>query len=315
MSNHSVLLIDPDADYFSERLHAAFPGVELHAVRSTAEALLHASGAEALIGWPRFFTDEMVAAARGLRWIQVFTTGIDHVLGLKALRKETLLTSMRGIHGPQMAEMALMLMFALARDLPRIVRNQDQERWERFRQRRLYGKTVVILGIGTSGMELAVRCQALGMSVIGVSSTPRDVAGFDRVVVRADMLSAVGEGDFVVVLVPYDKTTANIVDARLLAAMKSSACLVNIARGAVCDEQALIEALRNKTIAGAGLDVFQVEPLPQDSPLWRMPNVIVTPHEAGQCDVYNDLVLKVVEKNLRLFLEGRVSDMVNVVSH
>jgi len=257
----------------------------------------------------------MVREAHSLKWIQVFTTGTDHITNMRSLKPETIVTSMRGIHGPQMAEMALMLMFALARDLPRMIRNQADERWERFLQRRLYGKTVLILGVGIIGGELGPRCKALGMTVVGVSNSPRAMPGFDRIVPRADLTKAVPEADFLVVLVPFERGTDKIVNAELFRAMKPSAYLINIARGGVCDEQALIAALREKRIAGAALDVFQTEPLPADSPLWRMDNVIVTPHHGGQCDVYNELVLGLFQKNLECFLEGRVSDMVNLVTH
>jgi phosphoglycerate dehydrogenase-like enzyme len=311
----SILVVDPEADFYRERLLAAFPQLEVKTALSTTEAMPHAPDVDAFAGMPRFFNDAMVRDARRLRWIQVFTTGVDHVIGLASLKAETIVTSLRGIHGPQMAEMAVMHMLALARDLPRMVRNQQHELWDRFLQRRLYGKTVVILGVGISGEELAPRCKALGMTVVGVSSSPRAVPGFDRIVPRAELIAAAREADFLAVLVPYDKSTDKIVNEALLCAMKPSAYLVNIARGGVCDEQALIDALEQKRIAGAALDVFKTEPLPASSPLWRMPNVIVTPHEAGQCDVYNDLVFALFQKNVQCFLEDRVSDMVNRVAH
>ena len=311
----SILVIDPDADFFKQRLSAAFPQLEVKTAQSTAEAGALVSDVEVFAGMPRFYTDQLVREAKRLRWIQVFTTGTDHITGLNSLRPDTLVTSMRGIHGPQMAEMAVMMMLALARDLPRMVRNQREENWARFLQRRLYGKAVLILGVGTIGAELGPRCKALGMNVVGVSSAPRAVRGFDAIVPRSELANAAAAADFLVVLVPYDRSTDKIVDAGLLRAMKPSACVINIARGAVCDEQALIEALREKRIAGAGLDVFQTEPLPADSPLWRMDNVIVTPHQGGQCDVYNELVLDLFQKNVKCFLEGRVSEMVNLVAH
>ncbi len=313
--SRSILVIDPDARFFKQRLEAAFRGLEVRAVRSSEEALPFLGEVEAFAGLPRFFGDDMVRDAQRLKWIQVFTTGTDHITAMKSLNPDTLVSSTRGMHGPQMAEMALMLMMALARDLPRMVRNQARAVWERFLQRRLYGKSVLIFGVGLIGGELALRCKALGMTVTGVTNTPRVAPGFDRMVPRSELLGAVADADFVVVLVPADPSTDKIVNRELLGAMKSSAYLVNIARGAVCDEQALAEALRGKRIAGAGLDVFQVEPLPADSPLWRMENVIVTPHQGGQCDVYNELVLEIFQKNLRCFLENRVADMVNLVPH
>ena len=311
----SILVIDPHADFYKQKLQAHFPQLEVKTAHSTAEASPLVPDVEVFAGMPRSYSDDLVREAKRLKWIQVFTTGTDHITSMPSLKPDTLVTSTRGMHGPQMAEMALMLMLALARDLPRMVRNQQSATWERFQQRRLYGKTVLILGVGIIGEELAVRCKALGMRVIGVSSAPRAVPGFDRLLPRSALLRSAGEADFLVVLVPADPSTDKIVNHALLRAMKPSAYLVNIARGAVCDEQALIAALREKRIAGAGLDVFQVEPLPADNPLWRMQNVIITPHQGGQCDVYNDLVLEVFRKNIECFLEGRVSDMVNLVPH
>lgn len=311
----SVLVIDPEADFFKQRLEAHFPQLQVKTAHSTAEASPLVPDVEVFAGLPRFYSDDMVREASRLKWIQAFTTGTDHITGLKSLKRDTVVTSVRGMHGPQMAEMALMLMLALARDLPRMVRNQHDAKWERFLQRRLYGKTVLILGVGIIGADLAARCKALGMRVLGVSRTPRAAPDFDRMLPRSELLRAAGEADFLVVLVPYDRSTDRIVNAELLRSMKPSAYLVNIARGAVCDEQDLIAALREKRIAGAGLDVFQVEPLPADSPLWRMPNVIVTPHQGGQCDVYNDLVLEIFQNNMQCFLEGRVPDMVNLIPH
>jgi D-2-hydroxyacid dehydrogenase (NADP+) len=311
----SILVIDPDADFFRSRLAAAFPALEVHTAAAPAAVKQDVSGIEALCGMPRAFSADIVGRASRLKWIQAFTTGTDHITRLPSLKKDTVITSMRGIHGPQMAEMAVMLMMALARDLPRMIRNQEKQVWNRFLQRRLFGKTVAILGIGISGEDLGPRCKALGMTVIGVSGTPRAVAGFDRVVPRTELLRAVAEADFLVVLVPYDKSTDKIVNADVFNAMKPGAYLVNIARGGICDEDALVTALREKRIAGAALDVFRSEPLSPESPLWKMENVIVTPHHAGQCDVYNDLVFEVLQKNVKCFIEGRWSEMVNLVPH
>ena len=153
------------------------------------------------------------------------------------------------------------------------------------------------------------------MTVIGVTNTPRSLPGFARMVRRADLEQAAGEADFLVVLVANSKDTRNIVSAGVLAAMKPSAYVVNLARGEVLDEEALLEALREKRIAGAALDVFRTEPLPPEHPLWRTEKLICTPHQGGRSDVYHEQVLTVLEENVRCFLEDRYSDMTNVVSH
>ena len=300
----SILVIDPDADFYKQKLQAHFPQLEVKTAHSTVEASPLVPDVEVFAGMPRVFNDDMVREAKRLKWIQVFTTGTDHVTGMPSLRPDTLVTSTRGMHGPQMAEMALMLMLALARDLPRMVRNQERANWERFQQRRLYGKTVLILGVGIIGEELAVRCKALGMRVIGVSSAPRVVPGFDRLLPRSELLRSAGEADFLVVLVPADPSTDKIVNHALLRAMKPSAYLINVARGAICDEAALVRALEEKWIAGAGLDVFPQEPPPSGHPIYDCPNVVMTAHTAGWGPGRQERLIALVAENVRRFAAG-----------
>ncbi|MCC6472368.1 MAG: D-2-hydroxyacid dehydrogenase [Burkholderiales bacterium] len=310
---HSILIVDPEADWFASQLNAAFPGLEVRAARSAAQVGDAAADVEALGCMPAWISEDLVARAPRLRWVQAFTTGTDRFESVLAGRRGVAITSTRGMHGPQMAEMACLLMLSLARDYPRMLRNQDRRVWDRFAQKRLYGKTAVILGVGVIGAELALRCKAFGMTVIGVTRTPRVLPGFDRMMRYEEIEPAVALADFLNVLVPYEKQTHRLVNARVLAAMKPSAYLVNIARGGVCDEDALIEALRAGRIAGAGIDVFTQQPLPPESPFWGLDNVIVTPHMGGQCDVYNALVCNVLKKNVQCFLEDRIAQMVNLV--
>lgn len=313
----TVLVIDPDAEYFRDKLRADFPGIRVLTALGPNDIggkIVHADVLAAM-GSKMIFRDGLLEPAEKLKWIQTFTTGTDKVTPLKAFRKHMLLTSTRGMHGAQMAEMALMQMLALARDLPRMVRNQIDVKWDRFLQIRLLGKTVVILGVGTSGEDLALRCKAMGMKVVGVTATPRSLPNFDRMVGRTELASAAGDADFLVIVVPYEKQTHKIVNARVFNAMKPTAFVCNIARGGVLDEQDLLAAIREKKIAGAALDVFDVEPLPADNPLWREPNVLITPHHAGQSDVYNEQVYGIFGPNLKCFLENRIGDMRNVIEH
>jgi D-2-hydroxyacid dehydrogenase (NADP+) len=311
----TVLVIDPLHRYYKERLLAAFPSLVVHGVENREEVgdLMADADVIAAMGSVRLFNEDLLARAPRLKWIQTFTTGTDGVTRLKSLKPGVVLTSMRGIHGPQMSEMALMMMIALARNYPRMLGNQDREVWQRAPQQRLCGKTLAILGVGIIGMDLAKRAKAFGMEVIGITETPRPLEGFDRMVSRAAMHEALGEADFVVVLVPYSPQTDRIVNAKALAAMKPHAYLVNISRGGVVDEEALVAALREKRIAGAALDVYAKEPLDPSSPLWKMDNVICSPHLGGQCDVYHEQVMEVMSENFRCFLENRTSEMVNLV--
>ncbi|MGH2875191.1 MAG: D-2-hydroxyacid dehydrogenase [Solirubrobacteraceae bacterium] len=204
-------------------------------------------------------------------------------------------------------------MLALVRGLPRALAQQAQGRWERSPATLLAGKTVGVLGVGAIAEALAPRCAALGMRVLGVSSAPREVPGFERVVAREQLASVAGEVDFLVVLIPYTPETRRIVDAGVLGAMRPSAYLINVARGGVVDEEALVAALASRRIAGAALDVFETEPLPVDSPLWTLENVLITPHIAGFHVDYPDDALPIVEENVRRYLDGRLGELVGIV--
>ena len=197
--------------------------------------------------------------------------------------------------------------------LHRSIRSQIAAKWDRFPARTLNDSTVVIVGVGGIAATLAPRCRAFGMKVVGVSSSPRTVEGFDMIVARQELESAVRDADFLVLLTPYTDETRHIVNARVLAAMKPGGFLVNVARGGVIDEAALIEAMQRGHLAGAALDVFQTEPLPADHPFWSMPNVIVTAHLGGLFDRYTDHALPILCENLGYFLSRATGKMKNVV--
>jgi D-2-hydroxyacid dehydrogenase (NADP+) len=248
-----------------------------------------------------------------LRWVAALTTGTDHLNGLRHLRKDVLVTNGRGIHGPQMSELAIMNMIALSRRLPQMQRNQAAATWERWPQPVLQEKTVTIVGIGQIGETLAARCRAFGMKIVGVSDARSEIPGFDQVLPRTRLKDAAALADFLVVLVPLTAETRHMISDDVLAAMKPSAFIINIARGDVIDEAALIRRLQAGLIGGAGLDVFADEPPKPDNPLWSMPNVIMTPRIGGMSDRYAEQVLPLMVHNLRAFADGRRKDMRNVV--
>jgi phosphoglycerate dehydrogenase-like enzyme len=251
--------------------------------------------------------------AKSLKWVQALGTGVDGIADQPALKKDVLLTNMHGFHGGPVSEAALLAMLALARGLPRSLSQQAQRKWDRFPAKLLKGKTVGIFGVGTIAAELAPKCKALGMKVVGISSAARTVPGFDSMRGRVELEQAVKEWDYFVLLTPFTPETKNIVDAKIFAAMKPSSFFVNLARGGVVDEDALLDALKNGKIAGAALDVFAKEPLPEDSPFWDMENVIVTQHQGGFFDGYPGFALPVVEENMRKYLAGDLKGMINVV--
>lgn len=315
MTNLLILLDMPKkvrAQYYNY-LRAKFPEVNIHMVDHHSKVAPHIGSADILVTFGPMMADHVLKDAAQLKWIQALGTGVDGIVDQPSVRDDTLITSVHGIHGAAVSEAAIMLMLALSRELPRAVRNQDRHKWDRFPARLLKDKTVGIFGVGAIAEELAPKCKAFGMTVVGISSTKREVAGFDRMYGRDELEPAVREVDYLVLLTPYSPATRGIVGAKTFSAMKPTSYLINLARGGVVDEEALIKALQQGQIAGAALDVFNHEPLPVDHPFWTMENVLITPHLGGFYDTYPAYALPVVEENLRRFLAGDTKNMINVL--
>jgi phosphoglycerate dehydrogenase-like enzyme len=312
--NATLLVLHRYADRFKHGLAQEFPDIAILAATTREAAIPLAGRAQVIVALDSQFDDDLVGAATDLRWIQALSTGTDVIDGLRALdRLRVVVTTMRGIHGPQMCEIACMHMLALSRGLPKMLRNQQDHRWERWEQPLLWHKTAVILGVGAIAEDMARCFNAFGMTVVGISRTEREVAHFDRIYPRSRMNEAVALADYFVVLAPHSKENDRMVNAGVLAAMKPGAYLVNVSRGGVVDEEALIDALRRGAIAGAGLDVFSSEPLPQDHPFWSLENVIITPRVGGMSNVYVEQCLPLLRRNLRAFVAGNTAGMINRV--
>ena len=310
-----VLILHHDAQQYRERLERSFPEIAFHAVAHGSEANPLAGEIEVIIGLGHHIPSDLIKASSKLKWVQALTTGTETLTAPGVLPPHVLLTSTRGVHGPQMSEIVFMFMIALNRDLNRMRRNQAEGRWEQWNQPVLEGKTAVIVGLGILAEHLAERCKLFGMATVGISSGRSEAPHFDQVYPRERLAQAAALADFLVLLVPYSAATHHLVSREVLAAMKPAAFLVNVARGGVLDEAALAEALRTGRIAGAGIDVFSKQPLPPDNPLWTMPNVIITPNIGGRSDIFVEQTLTIVEPNLRAFAEGRLNDLRNIVPH
>jgi phosphoglycerate dehydrogenase-like enzyme len=293
-----------------------FPSLDVAYAYKLGEVDPHIGEAEILITFGAHLgldAESILGRGKKLEWVMALGTGVDHITDVPALRSAAMVTNMHGMHGVPMTESALSLMLAAAREMPRMLRNQQARHWERYGSRLLYGKIVGIFGIGAIAEVLGPVCKAFGMKVVGVSSAKRDVPGFDRIELRSDLAKVIGEFDHFVILTPLTDETRNIVDAKMLAVMKPSAWLINLARGGIVDEAALIDALKAKRIAGAGIDVFVKEPLPADHPFWAMENVILSPHIGAFNADYVSQVLPFVKENLAYYLAGRRDRMINVV--
>lgn len=308
-----VLILNPHAQDYLDFLQPQFPDVIFHRALTPEEAKPVIADVEVIIALAHGIPRELIAAARSLKLVLALTTGTDALIGV--LPSHILLTSTRGVHGPQMSELAFLHMLALNRNFPRMQQAQAKGEWDRHAQPMLEGKTIVIVGVGVLAEHLAIRCRLFGMKVIGVSSGRKHAPNFDEVHPRSSLRDLAGQADFLLLLVPYSKETHHLINATVLSAMKPTAFLINLARGGVVDEVALAAHVKAGEISGAGLDVFSTQPLPSESPLWRLPNTIITPNVGGHSDRFVEQTLTVVAPNLRAYIEGRVEDLRNIVAH
>ena len=315
MTNLLIMLTLPEkvGNKYYSHLKAKFPEININMVDHHSKVGPYIGSADILVTFGAQMSDHVLKEGTKLKWVQALGTGVDGITDQPALGENVMVTNMHGLHGDSMSDSAFLSMLALARDLPRVLRNQSRHTWERFPSRLLKGKTVGILGVGAIAADLAPKCKMFGMTVAGISSAKREVAGFDRMYVRGELEQAVRDLDYLILLVPDTPETRGIVSAQVLSAMKPTSYLINLARGGIVDEHALIKALKEDKIAGAALDVFATEPLPEDHPFWGMENVIVTAHLGGFHDQYAEQALPTVEENVRKFLAGDTQNMINVV--
>ena len=268
------------------------------------------------------------AIAPHLRWIQLDTAGYEHVLKSPYADLNVPVTTLAGVAPPNMAEYALMMMLAFSHRMPFMVRQQDkrewgtsQFRWDHFMPSELLGKTVGVIGYGAIGREIGRIAHAFSMSVLALAPSPASLQVKpltyqvpalinlpgkepDAFYTPDQMLDMLPLCDYVVLVVPHNAATHHIFNAAAFAAMKPGAVLINIARGGVVDEVALIDALQSGRLGGAALDVFEHEPLPPESPLWSMPNVIISPHIAGYTSRYFQVVFDIFSTNIQRYLAG-----------
>lgn len=275
------------------------------------------------------YTDRVLplpAQAPRLKWLQFHFAGIDFALDAPLLQKNDLLiTTLSGAAAPQMAEYAVMMMLALGHHMRDILFNQEKgewprDRWDRFSPRELRGSTVGIIGYGSIGREIARLIKPWGVTVLAVKRDlrhPEDsgyfISGlgdpngdlFDRLYPVQALKSVMAKSDFVVMTLPLSRETQGLVSADHLAVMKSTGFLIDLGRGGVVDQSALLTALQERKFAGAALDVFSDEPLPPGSPFWRLPNVIVSPHIGGISSLYRERAAAMFAENLKRYLENQ----------
>ena len=307
----NVLVLETYAEAYRDALRGEFRDLEVQVANSPADAAVDFGKVDVLVAFGMGVTDAMFTRMPALQWVQSLATGVDHFLRSKTLPAGVILTSGRGIHGPAMRETVLHLMLSVSHDSNRLVADKNAARWERRPWPLLAGKTAAVIGTGVAGSAIGAALQALGMRVIGVSGTPRKADGFDVVLPRQQLARAAAEADYLVNVLPADAANLNLLGREVFAAMKPGAYFINVGRGETVDEAALIEALAQHRIAGAGLDVFATEPLPAASPLWKMPDVFIAPHVGGLFEEYAEMAIPLIIRNMRAFLSGQTDQMIN----
>lgn len=242
--------------------------------------------------------------APSLRWFHTMSAGVDHPVFLSMVDRGIHLTTSSGSSAPPIAGTVLMYLLALSRDLPRMLRAQREARWESFRWEELAGRSVAVVGYGPIGRQVVRLVTAIGMEPVVVRRT---IQGDEPCPVRplGELRHVIAEVDAVVLALPLNEDTRGIVSAELIDAMRPHALFVNVGRGELVDQRALTDALVSGSIAGAGLDVTDPEPLPPDDPLWGLPNVIITPHNSGTTEGTTRRAAEAFLANLECWVDGR----------
>ena len=265
--------------------------------------------AEVMLDVDRATERDLARQAPRLRWIQLSSSGVVHIVEQMGLGdRPIVVTNAAGMHALPLAEFVLFAMLYFAKRMPRVLADQRRHHWERFALDTLPGKTLGIVGFGHVGGAIARLARSAGLRVVAVRRTAgaaSESADADAVHPPAGLRTLLGESDYVVLIVPLTPETAGLLGKAELAAMKPGAVLINIGRGQLVDEAALVESLRSGHLGGAALDVFATEPLPKASPLWDLPNVLVTPHSMSTALDENEWLVDLFSDNLRRYLAGQ----------
>jgi D-2-hydroxyacid dehydrogenase (NADP+) len=297
--------------WFPKRLSEEFPQVNVVHLPDYTRVDEEIRDAEIVIAWS--IRPEQIAAAKMLQWIHSPAAAVHQLIFPELVRSDIILSNAREVHGPVVAEHVIALIFALAKKIPGSVRLQEKHVWgqqilwdELPRVREVAGATVGLIGLGSIGRAVAKSAKALGMRVIAVREHPeKGSEGADAVFGPSQIDEVFRQADYVVLAAPVTTSTKAMANAERLAIMKPDACLINVGRGPLVDELVLATALREKRIGGAALDVFPKEPLAADSPLWDVPNLLITPHTAALTDKLWERHYALFSENLRRYLAGR----------
>lgn len=297
--------------WIQERLAVDFPQLQFLQLQNYDRVPEEIIDTDVFVGWA-LRPEQFVAAAR-LKWIHSPAAAVHQLMYPELINSRVIVTNAREIHGPVVAEHALALVLALAKRLPQSMHYQFKKEWAQEklwyghpRPREIAGATVAVIGMGSIGREFTSRAKAMGMRVLAVRENPgKGTSGADEVYGTDQLDQVLPQADYVLLCTPVTPTTTHLMNQARIAMMKPDASLLNVGRGPLVDEAALIEALRNRRIAGAALDVFDEEPLPSDSPFWELDNLLITPHTAAVTEKLWERHYQLIKENLQRFLNGQ----------
>ncbi|WP_339060178.1 D-2-hydroxyacid dehydrogenase [Tepidibacillus marianensis] len=296
-------------------LKGLFPDVSFYFFDQIDDALTVLNDTNVLITYGEDLNEEYLSRMGHLRWIHVVSAGLDKMPFSYLQQRGIMVTNSKGIHQVPMSEYTLAVILQIARKTDQFYQNQIGKTWNReIRVSEIHGSTLGIIGLGAIGSAIAEKAKIFGMRVIGINSDGRDMKEIDRVYPPSLLKTVLTESDYIVVIVPLTEQTHHMIGREELLAMKPTAYLINIARGNVVDEQALIEVLKERRIGGVVLDVFSEEPLPEDHPFWNLPNVIITPHVSGRSPKYMERALVIFQYNLEKYRHQEYDTMKNLVN-
>jgi len=304
----TVLMTGQLTDTHAAQIRATVPGATVRSFATQRELEAAIEDAEVVAG---NISPAALARAHKLRWVQSWAAGPDALMYPEMVASPVVCTSCKGNGAIPLAEHAMMLMLMLNRDAPRWARAQAEHRWDHWSHPELNGLTCGIIGLGHSGQDLALKCQAFHMRVLGIRRTLRPTPQVDALFPHERLHDFLAEADFVVVTAPRTPETVGMLGAAEFRAMKRSAHYICFSRGGIADDGALLTALREGWIAGAGLDAHGEEPLPPDSPFWDLPNAIVTPHNGASTPMTRQRGVDIFVENLRRYQAGET--LLNVI--
>lgn len=310
---HKLISLIKLSPKYLERLKLLAPNWEIISSEESSIYIPHLEDAEIIVGWNKEADKACFKPNSPLNWIQSWGAGVNNIPLEKLKQQNIILTNSSGVHAFPISETIFSMILMFTRRMHLYLRNQLKEEWKHEENLpEVHGKTIGIIGVGAIGEETAKLGKAFGMRVLGVRRSGKASLNVDKMFDMEGLNELISESDYIVNTLPLTKETYKLIGLEQFKKMKRNSFYVNIGRGKTTDTEALIKALEEKLIAGAGLDVFDPEPLPKENPLWKLENVIITPHNSGATQSYEERIMDIFIRNFKSYLNGE-KPKINVV--